>query len=114
MSPLYAPIICCLQVRYVGLGRNAQYVDERGPVNLKLLDLGRAPYVLYGVKYIDLVSLDGARPVNLKSYTAPPFFQNGAKSGFEMCFDIRSQHFGCWGQNTSRIQSKEVYATLYL
>ena len=22
------------------------------------LDLGRAPYVLYGVKYIDLVSLD--------------------------------------------------------
>ena len=28
-----------------------------GPVNLKLLDLIRAPYVLYGVKYIDLVSL---------------------------------------------------------
>ena len=27
------------------------------PANLKLLDLGRAPYVLYGVKYIDLVSL---------------------------------------------------------
>ena len=29
----------------------------RGPGNLKLLDLGRAPYVSYGVKYIDLVSL---------------------------------------------------------
>ena len=24
------------------------------------------------------------------------------------------QHLGCWGQNTSRIQNKEVYATLYL
>ena len=31
------------------------------------------------------------------------FFPNDlqAKSGFEMCFDIGSQHFGCWGQNTS-------------
>ena len=47
---------------------------------------------------------------------APFFFQNGlqAKSGFEMCFDIESQHLGCWGQNTSRIQNKEVYATLCL
>ena len=25
-----------------------------------------------------------------------------------------SQHLRCWGQNTSRIQNKEVYATLYL
>ena len=31
-----------------------------------------------------------------------------------MCFDIGSQHLGCWGQNTSRIQNKEVYTTLYL
>ena len=31
----------------------------------------------------------------------PPFFHNGAKSGFEMWFDIGSQHLGCWGQNTS-------------
>ena len=31
-----------------------------------------------------------------------------------MCFDIGSQHIGCWGQNTSRIQNKEVYATLCL
>ena len=66
--------------------------------------------------------------------------QNGAKSGFEMCFDIGSRHIGCWGQNTSPyaqgcdlswtvshiinhdrsqpwaygIQNKEVYATLCL
>ena len=35
-------------------------------------------------------------------YSAPLFGQNGlqAKSGFEMCFDIGSQHLGCWGQNT--------------
>ena len=46
---------------------------SRGPVvNLKLLpkflDLSRVPYVSYGVKYIDLVSLaDNAGPVvNLK------------------------------------------------
>ena len=31
-----------------------------------------------------------------------------------MCFDIGSRHLGCWGQNTSRIQNKEVYATLLL
>ena len=34
------------------------------------------------------------RPVNYSSNIAP------AKSGFEMCFDIGSQHVGCWGQNT--------------
>ena len=55
-----------------------------------------------------------ARPVNPKFLNRAPFFQNGlqAKSGFEMCFDIGSRHLGCWGQNTSRIQNKEVYATL--
>ena len=31
-----------------------------------------------------------------------------------MCFGIGSQHLGCWGQNTSRIQNKEVCATLCL
>ena len=56
------------------------------------------------------------RPVNLKFLHHAPFFQNGlqAKSGFKMCFGIGSQHLGCWGQNTSRIQNKEVYATLCL
>ena len=38
---------------------------------------------------------------NLKDTTPPlPVFQNGAKSGFEMCF--------CPNQNTSRIQHKKV------
>ena len=50
----------------------------------------------------------------LKHLHHAPFFQNGAKSGFEMWFDIGSRHLGCWGQNTSRIQNKEVYATLCL
>ena len=44
--------------------------------------------------------LNGVRirwPANLKNLTsrpliAPPFFQNGTKSGFEMCFDIGPQH----------------------
>ena len=31
-----------------------------------------------------------------------------------MYFDIGSQHLGCWGQNASRIQNKEVCATLCL
>ena len=31
-----------------------------------------------------------------------------------MCFDIGSRHLGCWGQNTSRIQNKGVYAALCL
>ena len=56
-----------------------------------------------------------ALPLFVKSvHCFAPFCQNGAKSGFEMCFDIGSQHLECWGQNTSRIQNKEVYATLCL
>ena len=35
----------------------------------------RAPYVFYGLKYIDLVSLDGARPANLKCFCCAFFFQ---------------------------------------
>ena len=31
-----------------------------------------------------------------------------------MCFDIGSRHLGRWGQNTPRIQNKEIYATLYM
>ena len=70
------------------------------PVNLKLRDFGRVPYDLYGVKYIDLVSL-GVNPGSqswILNHT-PLFF--GARSGFEMCFDIGSLHLGCWGRNTS-------------
>ena len=44
------------------------------PVNLKLLDLGRAPYVLYGVKYIDLVSLEPASQSKILS-SRPLFFK---------------------------------------
>ena len=28
--------------------------------------------------------------------------------------DLRCQHLRCWGHNTSRIQTKEIYATLCL
>ena len=41
------------------------------------LDLGRAPYVLYGVKYIDPVSPKHHSPPISNSYIAPPFFFNG-------------------------------------
>ena len=41
-----------------------------------------------------------------------PFSKNGAKSGFEVCFDPST--FWYWGQQSSRIQNKEVYATLYV
>ena len=40
--------------------QQARRTSGTWPVNLTLLDLSRAPYVLYGVEYIDLVSLDGA------------------------------------------------------
>ena len=52
----------------------------------------------------------------LNSYIAPLFFQNALQaksSGFEMCFGP-STLLGCWGQNTFRIQNKEVYAASYL
>ena len=69
---------------------------------------------MYGVKYIDLVSLDATRPVHLKSWHRTLFFQKGAKSGFETCLDIGPKGLGCWGRNTSRIQNKGVNATLHL
>ena len=37
-----------------------------------------------------------------------PFFKNGAKSGFEMCFAPSTFGAGGPNQNTSRIQYKEV------
>ena len=33
-----------------------------------------------------------------KYYIALPLFQNGVKSGFEMCFAIGSQHLWCQGK----------------
>ena len=62
-------------------------------------------------RLLDTEQTEASQSKMLRSH---PFFFNGAKSGFEMCFDIGSRHLGCWGQNTSRIQNKEVYTTLYL
>ena len=42
------------------------------PANLKFFDLNRAPYVLYGVKYIDLVSLDAAKASQSQILTLRP------------------------------------------
>ena len=53
-------------------------------------------------------------PVNLKKLHHAPFFQNGAKSGFEMRFGPSTLGVGRWGQNASRIQNEEVHATLRL
>ena len=66
---------------------------------------------------IDEMTTNGGITVRQsQKLTSLTFFQHSlqAKSGFEMCFDIGSQHLGCWGQSTPRIQNKEVYATLYL
>ena len=52
----------------------SRHVVPAGPVNLKLLDLGRAPYVLYGVKYIDLVSLEVAQARQSQILAPRPFF----------------------------------------
>ena len=48
----------------------------RRSVNVILLGLGRAPYVLYGVEYIDLVSLDVALASQPYLVMPPPFFSN--------------------------------------
>ena len=51
------------------------------PVIHTLLDLGRAPYVLYGVKYIELVSLENCGRMSRRSCRMPtPVLQ--ATSGF--------------------------------
>ena len=51
-------------------------------------------------------------PVCLKILHRSLIFQNGAKSGFEMCFGPST--LGAGAKNTSRIQNKDIYATLYL
>ena len=37
--------------------------------------------------------------------------QNGATSGFELCFAIESQHQRCWGQNTSPAIKRSLEST---
>ena len=44
------------------------------------------------------------RPVNLKSLHNAPFFQNGAKSGFEMCFGLSTLGAGAKTRLESRIK----------
>ena len=71
----------------------------------------------FGVRwgaYRLFISTKGQSRSNSNSNIAPLVCHNGAQSGFEMCFDIGSRHLGCCGQNTSRIQNKEVHPTLYL
>ena len=46
---------------------------EAGSANLKLPDLSRAPYVLYGVKYIDPVSLEVDLQGQSQMLTSRPF-----------------------------------------
>ena len=50
--------------------------------NLELLDLSRAPYVLYGVKYIDLVSLRTA--VQRHAMFTPALLQDSARLFFRL------------------------------
>ena len=71
----------------------------------QLLDLGRTPYVLYEVKYIDLVSLEAKQASQSQKFTPRPFFfQNGAKSGFEMCFGPSTLGAGAKTRRESRIK----------
>ena len=45
------------------------------------------------------------------THIAPLIFQMAQNLNLSMCFgpSTLSQHLGCWGQNTSRIQNKGVY-----
>ena len=52
-----------------------------------------------------LVSIPMPKAVAYHEPTVMRLFMIGHSLGrMEMCFDIESQHLGCWGQNTSRIQ----------
>ena len=60
------------------------------PSQIANLDLGRAPYVSYAVKYILAqypLPFIGQPPSQVLTLR-PFFFQNGAKPGFEMCFGL--------------------------
>ena len=60
---------------------------NHGSANYEILDLGLAPYVLYDVKYIDLVSL-----APFPSQLITVINENGvqATAGFEMCFAMHT------------------------
>ena len=89
-----------------------RWLERRWRPVAQHLDLVRAPYGLYGAKYIDPVSLASffrrrqsecvpkpcLEPVNPKLLHRAHFLQSGlqAKSGFEMCFDIGCRHRAPW------------------
>ena len=81
------------------------------PASDSHLALIRAPYVLYGVKYIDLVSLAEGQPLPGQSFSndqnliSLPLFPNGlqAKSGFEMCLGPGTLGAGAKTRLKSRI-----------
>ena len=92
---------------------NPHLAVERTSISNYVTWVVRAPYVLYGVKYIDLVSLTlqwNARTPQI--LTQRPFFSKWRKIWIRDVF--WSQHLGCWGRNTSGIQNKGDYATLCL
>ena len=55
-------------------------------VYLKLLDLNRAPYVLYGVKYIDPVSLAPLLGQSTSSHAPDPSRQRGTRNGADATY----------------------------
>ena len=76
---------CVFAGACVGTPNLAHHLCRSRPVNLTLLDLGCAPYVLYGVKYIDLVSLDGAMASQSHILTPRPFlFKMACKQNLDL------------------------------
>ena len=75
-----------LIISVLGLCLQANRATTKRPVNLKLLDLGRAPfcYGLYGVKYIDLVSPEQHGPSISTSYITPFFDKMACKQNLDL------------------------------
>ena len=49
----------------------------------------------------------------LRISLAPPFVQNGAKSGFEMCFANGSQRLRCWGSQPTKTRLKSRHKKVF-
>ena len=82
----------------------------RWPVRHNLLDLGYAPYVLYGVNYIDLVSLQPAhgQPVTNHNSLLLPFFKIRRSQNLNVDVFLLSDlsHLWCRGSQPKHLSTR--------
>ena len=89
--------LCLTCIAFAGTARSTTSLLP-WQVNLNLLDLDCAPYVVYGDSYIDLVSLTSALEEGRQAIIALPFLPHGARQSSCTLYH-RSTLSSKWRQN---------------